>query len=136
MAVTIIVNLVRPVRREKLFIGLILLPILVFNIYLDRNHIITVGNRLRPLKTILENISRGLDEKRITAESRLFIAEEVAEKLPAPCWNPGMAPFMEGTFQWFFPPREMNKFTLSQEEAVWIITQDDYLTIKPVSGER
>ena len=130
MAVTIIGNLVRPVRREKLFIGLILLPILVFNIYLDRNHIITVGNRLRPLKTILANISRGLDEKRITAESPLFIAEEVAEKLPTPCWNPGMAKYMEGTFQWFFPAGEMNKFTLSQEEAVWIITQDDYLTIK------
>jgi hypothetical protein len=130
MAVIIIGNLVRPVRREKIFIGLILLPILVFNIYLDRKHIITVGNRLRPLKTILENISRGIDEKRITAESRLFIEREVADELPVPCWNPGMAPFMEGTFQWFFPAGEMEKFTLSQKEAAWIITQDDYMTIK------
>jgi len=41
-----------------------------------------------------------------------------------------MAHFMEGTFQWFFPAPEMGKFTLSREDAGWLITQDDYSTIQ------
>ena len=92
----------------------------------------TLENRLKPLRTILDNISRGINEKWINADSRLFIQREVAERLPTPCWNPGMAPFMEGTFQWFFPASEMEKFTLSKEEAVWIITKDTYWTIQKV----
>jgi len=136
MTVIIIGNLIRPVRWGRIFIALILILILVFNIYLDHEFIRNVGDRLSPLKTILENIKQGIDENRITEESPLFIEREVADELPAPCWNPGMAPKMKGTFQWFFPSSEMGKFTLSKKDAGWIITPDDYLTIKMVSGEQ
>lgn len=129
IVVIVIGNLVRPIRWKKIFIGLILLPVLVFNIYLDYKYTLNLENRMKPLRTILDNINQGLEEKRITAESRLFIPREVAEELPVPCWNPGMAPFMEGTFQWFFPAPEMNKFTLSRKEAGWFLSENDYKII-------
>lgn len=130
MAAAVIGILIKPGRRGKILIALILIPILAFNMYRDHKLTIILENRLRPLRIILANINRGLEEKWINKEARLFIEKEVAEKLPVPGWNNNMARFMKGTFQWFFPASEMNKFTLFPENAAWIITKDESGTIQ------
>ncbi|MFH1037515.1 MAG: hypothetical protein V1789_02455 [PVC group bacterium] len=130
MAAAVLGGLLRTGRRGKLFICLILLPVLVFNITLIHKQMLVLENRLRPLRVILDNISRGIDGGLITEDDRLFIEKGVAEKLPAPAWNNNMERFMEGSLQWFYPASEMKKFTFFPEDAAWIIRQDDYLTIQ------
>jgi hypothetical protein len=130
MAAVIIGNLFRSRKFLKIIICLILVPILFFNIYLSHKHVVIIGRRLTPLRTIIATIHSGLEDGIITEEKPLFIDEKITENLPSPSWNVNMAQFMEGTFQWFFPASEMKKFTLYREDAGCIITHDDYLTIK------
>ncbi len=134
LAAAAIGSLLRPGRRGKLFICLILLPVLVFNISLIHQQMLVLENRLRPLRVILNNISRGMEEGLITEKDRLFIEQGVAKKLPAPSWNNNMGRFMEGSFQWYYPAAEMKKFTFSPEEATWIIRRDDYGRIVDKNG--
>ena len=132
MAAVIIGNYLRSKKLLKIIICLILVPILFFNIYLSHKYVVIIGERLTPLRTLMATIHRGLEDGIITEEDPLFIDEKITGNFPSPSWNVNMAQFMEGTFQWFFPAPEMKKFTLSREEAGWIIKKDNYWTIQKV----
>ena len=109
-----------------------MVPILFFNIYLSYKQVVILGERLTPLRTLMDVIQRGLEDGTITEEAPLFIDDKITEVLPSPSWNINMAPFMEGTFQWFFPASEMNKFTLSRNDAGWIIKKDVLWTLRKI----
>ncbi len=119
-------GLLRPRTRGKVIIGLILVPVLVFNIAVSRRQIADLGERLRPLGMMLENIRQGLEEGTINEGARLHIEPGVPDRVHSPGWNHNMARFMEGNFHWFFPAREMGKFTLDPDEAVWVITEGSF----------
>jgi len=131
MLATAIGSLCRPRLRGKAIIALILALVLALNISLSRRQIAGLGERLRPLGVMLENIRRGLDEEMIDEDNRIYIAPEVAARIPSPGWNRSMGRFMEGTFHWFFPAREVGKFTLNPGEAAWIIREDSFPGIEP-----
>ncbi len=119
-------GLFRPRGRGTAIIALILAPVLVFNIAGSRQQVADLGERLRPLGTMLENIRRGLDEGTIDENNPLYIAPGVPDRVPPPGWNRSMARFMEGNFHWFFPAREMGKFTLDPDEAAWIVSERSF----------
>ncbi|MDP8234796.1 MAG: hypothetical protein P9M08_00275 [Candidatus Erginobacter occultus] len=123
--------LFRPRIRGKIIIGLILVPVLVFNILASHRQVALLEERLRPLAVMLDNIRQGLDGGAINRDDPLYISSGVPDRVPSPGWNRNMARFMEGNFQWFFPAREMEKFSLQAEEATWIITKDSYPEISP-----
>ncbi|MDP8215616.1 MAG: hypothetical protein RAO92_09540 [Candidatus Euphemobacter frigidus] len=129
MAAVVIGNLIRPGKRLKIIIGLILIPVLAFNIYLSHAYVVDLGKRLTPLRILLANIRSGLENGEINERALLFIEPGVPDSLPAPSWNKNMARFMEGNFQWFFPAGELNKFTLSREGSGWILSEKDYKII-------
>lgn len=128
-------SLCRPRLRGKAIIVLILAPVLSFNIVLSQRQVFELGERLRPLGVMLENIRRGLEEGTIDEDNRLHIAPGVPDRVPSPGWNRSMGRFMEGNFHWFFPAREMEKFTLNPAEAGWIIRAESFPGIEPVSRQ-
>ena len=128
-------SLFRPRLRGKIIIVLILTPVLAFNIVLSQRQVFELGERLRPLGVMLENIRRGLEEGTIDEDNRLYIAPGVPDRVPSPGWNRSMGRFMEGNFHWFFPAREMEKFTLNPAEAGWIIRAESFPGIEPLSRQ-
>ncbi len=127
LALTAVVGgLFKPRVRRAAIIALILAPVLVFNIVISQRQVADLGERLRPLGIMLENIRRGLEEGKISEGERLYIAPDVPDRVPPPGWNRSMARFMEGNFHWFFPARQMGKFTLDPDEAVWVITEGSF----------
>ena len=132
MAVVLLGTLSPPSRREKTIIGLTLLPILIFNMYITHGYVMVIKEQLNPLRVILTNIRRGIDTGIINQDRRLYISPGIVRRLPPLCWNRDMARFMRGNYQWIFPPGEMKNFTLDPREAAWIITGNDYRGIYPV----
>lgn len=132
----VITILIRPRFRGKVIITLILVPVLVFNILVGHQQIDILEERLRPLAAMLDNIRGELAVGTINRENRLYLAPEVPDRIPSPGWNRNMARFMEGNFQWFFPAREMENFTLQAEESTWIITKDSFPEIRPNPDRR
>lgn len=114
-------RLLHPGKRGKLVLVLVLLPVLAANLAVSSGQIRELNNRLRPLRLLLAGIRQGLEEGWISEQQPLFIGEEIPDELPAPSWNRGMARFMEGNFQWFFPAGEQAKFTLNPKQAGWRI---------------
>lgn len=128
--------LIRPRFRGKAIIALILVPVLVFNILAARQQVTRLGERLRPLAVMLDNLRRGLAEGTINEGNPLCIAPGVPDRVLSPGWNRNMARFMEGNFQWFFPARDMGKFELREEAAAWLITRDSFPEIRPNPEKR
>lgn len=119
-------GLCRPRAPGKMIIVLTLIPVLIFNIMLCHRQIVFLGDRLRPLGVMLENIRWGLDGGTINEKARLYISPRVTTQVQSPGWNFSMGQFMEGTFQGLFPAREMKKFSLRREDAAWIITWNSF----------
>lgn len=126
MLAAVLGGLLKPRIRGKTIIGLILIPVLVFNMSLGRRQIAELGDQLRLLGMMINHIRRGLSEGIINEDARLYIAPRVRDRVGRPGWNHNMGRFMEGTFHWFFLPRERGKFTLEPEEAAWIVSWDSF----------
>ncbi|MDD5255267.1 MAG: hypothetical protein PHR11_04345 [Candidatus Omnitrophica bacterium] len=102
---------------------LLLVVSLVLNIRSSKAGVLFLTRELAPVRVIITNIARGLDEQRITPDKKLFIDREVVKKLPSLCWNNEMGQrCMRGTYEWLFPPRQIDCFS-GKEEAAWIIDQ-------------
>jgi tetratricopeptide (TPR) repeat protein len=71
---------------------------------------------------MLTGVRTGIREKRISPDARLHIDNEIHAYLPGLCWNYEMgARFMQGTYQWAFPPEEQCCFVADPRIAAWVI---------------
>jgi len=134
-AAAIFGGLFRLKKRGKIVLGAVLLSVLAANMAVSSGQIRELNRRLAPMGIVLANIRQGLEEGWISEERPLFIAEEVPELLPSPSWNRGMARFMEGNLQWFFPAETMGKFTLDRSAAAWEIVGESFPGIRPASDD-
>jgi len=123
-------RLLRPNRRDKILIACALIPILGANLLLTHTYTIILKGQFRPLKTMLNAINEKLESGQISDEEPLYIEYEVTSSLPILSWNEAMSRFMRGTYQWYFPPRSQNAFSLDRDRAAWIIRAEDPTTIQ------
>lgn len=110
----------RPRRRGKVLTASLLLPILVQNIILVDSTLERIEKQLYPLRELIAIIRTGIDRGAISERERVYITDQVTVRYPRLCWNREMAPYLEGTYQWMFPARDIGCFAFSLEEAVWI----------------
>lgn len=120
LLLVIVTRLGRPGRRGMVVTCLILLPILVSNIILVKSALETTEDQLYPLRELLSYIRLGIERGIINSKEKVYIDDKVVLKYPRLCWNQAMAQFLEGTYQWIFPSRDMECFAFLPEEAVWI----------------
>ncbi len=120
----------RPGKRGKLVLGLVLAPVLALNIAVSHRQVVYLGQRLAPLGAMLVNIRQEMEEGRISGERPLYIGPGVERLIPSPGWNRSMARFMKGNFQWFFPASEQGKFTLDPDAASWVVTPESFPAIR------
>ncbi len=126
MVLYLIDSFLKPTRRVKGIICLILFVILILNIQASRQGIAILNTHLVHLKRMLLNIRIGIKNGQINKENRLFINDDIAKKLPPLCWNKEMGKlFMENTYQWAFSEEEIKCFS-SFEDAKWIVDEEDF----------
>jgi len=125
-AAVLVSDLLRPRKREKVILALGLVPILAANLFLSRTYSNLIGQQLKPLKTMLNNVRRGLDEGVFIPEAKLYIDPRVTETMPALCWNKTMARFgmVQGTYEWLFTGENRNALADRPEDAAWVIRGD------------
>ena len=120
LLMTSIARLGRPRIRGKFLICLVLMPILVANVFLVRSTLETIEDQLAPLRELISYIRMGIEKGVISPGARIYIDDRVTARYPRICWNREMAPYLEGTYQWMFPVRDIGCFAFSVEDAVWI----------------
>lgn len=125
-------RLLRPDRREKILIAGAVIPILGANLLLTHTYTAILKGQFRPLKTMLAEINEKLESGQISSEEPLYIEYEVTAELPVLSWNQAMSRFMQGTYQWYFPPRFQDAFVFSRDRAAWIIRAEVPTSIQRV----
>lgn len=121
MIVAALSALPRPGRLGRAVAGGILLWILAANIAVSRRTAADVNRHLAPLNRVLSRIREGIESGEINPGSRLYIQRHITDYLPKLCWHKGIGRKMKGTYEWGFPPEEVECFTLSRREAAWIL---------------
>lgn len=116
-AVTLIL---KPGRRGAAVLALLLLPVLVLNVILVGSTLEKIEDQLAPLRELVSYIRTGIEKGVINPGARVYIDGGVTARYPRLCWNREMAPYLEGTYQWMFPARDIGCFAFTLEEAVWI----------------
>lgn len=130
MVLYLIDRFLKPTRRAKGIIYLILFAILTLNIQASRQGIAILNTHLAPLKRMLSNIKIGIKNCQINKENRLFINDDIVKKLPPLCWNKEMGKlFMENTYQWVFSEEEIKCFS-SFKDAKWIVNEEDFSIVE------
>jgi hypothetical protein len=117
---TVISRLLKPGRTGRGIICALLIPILIFNIFLVYKHVGIIRRQLAPLRILLANLRDGIERGVINEKERVYLDGKMPEYFPPMCWNKMMAPFVEGTYQWIFPEEDMDCFEFSVPNATWI----------------
>jgi len=121
--------------RKNLLFALILIASL--NI-LCVNRVIEIGNSdLADFKQLVLNIKNGINNGNITENRKLYIDRKIFDYLPSLCWNIEMGDqfIKNGSLEWMFSRKEASLFTHDIEDAVWIISKNDFNLIKNNSVE-
>ncbi len=130
-------RLIKAHRKARPAVYVILGVVLLINLVVLRTHISIIDRQMAPLGKMLSEIKAGLKDGRINPEIKLYLADRIAGRLPALCWNGGMAQFIKkGTYQWIFSPRELKSFTFKEDQAGWVIEEKNLSPSSPHPNDR
>lgn len=114
-------------QRKKIIVGIILSAVFILNISLTRYYVLYISKELAPLKNMLSDIKFGIKNGKINIENKLYIEDNITQRLPYLSWNEEMGKrFMKGTYQWLFNKKEIKYFSCTTEDAKWVINGLDY----------
>lgn len=117
-------------KIRKIIISCVFAVILMLNIIAIQRVMNIYSLQLVNLKKILINIKEGINKGQINKNSKLYIPDDIVEYLPSLCWNIVMGEmFMEGTYQWLFPKKEIDSFAFNFDEAAWVIDKENFSVI-------
>ncbi len=125
-------RLLKAFPRLRLWVYALLGIVLALNLLVLNAHLKKVNRQMAPLGTLISNIKTGIADGRVGPENRLYLDDSLPESLPHLCWNVNLAPYMQGTYQWLFPPEQIGSFAFSPGEAAWTVDTCD-LRLQPLS---
>jgi len=128
-------RLIRARPRRRYVVYPVLGAILFLNLFVLQAHIAFLNRQMAPLGKMLQNIRAGLQDGRIEPERKIYLDDEIAAALPPLCWNTGMEHFMDGTYQWLFPPSAQASFAGEMKDAAWIVETDNF-TLREIPADK
>lgn len=121
LALTMIDSLLKPGRKGRAVISCLLIPVLIFNIFLVYQNVDIIRRQLEPLRTLITNLRNGIDRGLINERERVYLNDNLPDYFPSLCWNKAMSKYFDGTYQWMFSKEEIGYFSFSYQDAFWII---------------
>lgn len=116
--------------RKRVFLYCILFVLAISNISATISSISVESGQLAPLSRMLNNIRNGIRNGQINAAHRLYLDDDIADKLPVMCWNRDMGKFMKGTYQWLFNKREIGYFSDTEQGSEWVIDKKNLSVVR------
>ncbi|MBU0635322.1 MAG: tetratricopeptide repeat protein [Candidatus Omnitrophica bacterium] len=90
--------------------------------------------QMAPLNNMITNIKKKLESGEINKNEKVYIDKKLILLLPRICWNAEIGDNqMKGTFRWIFDKTQIQSFSDTDKDAVWIIDGVTFEVIKKES---
>lgn len=124
-------------KRKTKIIYSFLIIIFIFNI-IGVNKIISIyGVHLKDLKNMCLSIREKIRAKEINDNKKIYLSYNIPDYLPHLCWNIELGEYyMEKTYRWMFPRKEVSYFTDRKDQAYWTVDKENFNVVRNNQGNQ